>query len=69
MASGTREPPARTNRRLIGRILFSVAPTAVPGGGAVLVWLAVDVIVSFLACAWPAARATRIPTVAALDYE
>jgi putative ABC transport system permease protein len=55
--------------RAFGRILFSVTPTGLPHGGAVLIWLAVDAIVSLLACAWPAARATRIPTVAALAYE
>ncbi|MBV9880640.1 MAG: ABC transporter permease [Gemmatirosa sp.] len=52
-----------------GRIMFPVSPSVLPGWGAVSVWLAVVMVVSVAACAWPAWRATRIPTAAALSYE
>jgi putative ABC transport system permease protein len=55
--------------RSFGRIMFPVTTTLVPEGSAVGIWLAVAVFVSLAACAWPAIRATRIPTVAALAYE
>jgi putative ABC transport system permease protein len=55
--------------RAFGRILLPVPTSFVPQGGAVAVWLALAVVVSVLACAWPAVRATRTPIVAALAYE
>ena len=55
--------------RAFGAIFFPVPPTLVPGWTAVALWLAVVVVVSIAACAWPARRATRIPAVAALAYE
>jgi putative ABC transport system permease protein len=55
--------------RSFGRIMLPVTATLVPEGSAVGIWLAVAVFVSLAACAWPAVRATRIPTVAALAYE
>jgi putative ABC transport system permease protein len=55
--------------RAFGRIMLPVTPTLIPGAIAVGLWLAVVVAVSLAACAWPAARATRIPTVAAIAYE
>ena len=55
--------------RAFGRILLPVPTSFVPQGGAVAVWLALAVVVSVLACAWPALRATRTPIVAALAYE
>lgn len=55
--------------RSFGRIMLPVTATLVPEGSAVGIWLAVVVTVSLAACAWPAIRATRIPTVAALAYE
>ncbi len=55
--------------RSFGRIMLPVSATLVPQGSAVGIWLLVVVVVSLAACAWPALRATRIPTVAALAYE
>jgi putative ABC transport system permease protein len=40
-----------------------------PESSGVLLWLAVVVGVSLVACAWPASRATRVTTAAALAYE
>ena len=55
--------------RAFGRIMIPVIPTLVSQAIAVSIWLAVVIVVSLIACAWPAARATRIPTVAAIAYE
>lgn len=55
--------------RAFGRIMLPVNPTLIPRGIALGIWLAVVVVASLLACAWPALRATRIPTVAAIAYE
>ena len=52
-----------------GRVMFPVATTYVPNFGAVAIWFGVVVGVSIIACAWPAWRATRITTAAALAYE
>lgn len=52
-----------------GRIMFTVPLSLAPDLGAVLRWLAVSVIVSLVACAWPALRAMRVPTALALAYE
>ncbi|HXV86014.1 MAG TPA: ABC transporter permease, partial [Gemmatimonadales bacterium] len=52
-----------------GRIMLPVASTVMPQAWAVLVWLGLVVLVSLTASAWPALRATRIPTAAALAYE
>jgi putative ABC transport system permease protein len=52
-----------------GRIMFPVPVDVLPEPAAVLVWLAVTLVVSVVACAWPASRAIRIPTSAALAYE
>ena len=55
--------------RAFGRIMLPVIPTLVPQGIAVSIWLAVVIVASLIACAWPAGRATRIPTVVAIAYE
>ncbi len=52
-----------------GRVMFTVPVHYLPNGGAALRWLALVVGVSLIACAWPARRATRVPTAAALSYE
>jgi putative ABC transport system permease protein len=52
-----------------GRIMFAVPTTLTPDVTAVLRWLGVVVLVSIVSCAWPALRATRITTAAALSYE
>jgi putative ABC transport system permease protein len=49
--------------------MIPVAVTWVPGISGVLWWLAVVLVVSVVACAWPAFRAMRITTAAALAYE
>jgi ABC-type lipoprotein release transport system permease subunit len=41
----------------------------VPEFGGVVQWFVVVVIVSVISCAWPALRATRIPTAKALAFE
>jgi putative ABC transport system permease protein len=55
--------------RAFGRIMVPVHPHLLPGAGGVLSWLGVAIVVSVLACAWPAMRAIRIPTALALAYE
>jgi ABC-type lipoprotein release transport system permease subunit len=52
-----------------GRIMIPVPATYLPEMGAVLWWLLLVLLVSVLATLWPALRATRIPTAAALAYE
>ncbi len=52
-----------------GRIMLPVIPMLVPQSFALGVWLLVVLVVSLAACAWPAWRAVRIPTVAAIAYE
>ncbi len=52
-----------------GRIMIPVATRYTPEWIGVAQWLAVAVIVSLVACAAPAWRATRITTKAALAYE
>ncbi|MDQ6768740.1 MAG: ABC transporter permease, partial [Gemmatimonadota bacterium] len=55
--------------KAFGRIMFTVPVNLAPDLGAVWRWLAVSVIVSLVACAWPALRAMRVPTATALAYE
>ncbi|MEP7064984.1 MAG: FtsX-like permease family protein [Gemmatimonadota bacterium] len=55
--------------RAFGRIMLPVIPTLVPQTLALGIWLVVVLVVSIAACAWPASRAVRIPTVAAIAYE
>jgi len=55
--------------KVFGRIMFPVPVSFVPEWRAVVNWLAVVVVVSIIACAWPAWRATRITTAKALSYE
>lgn len=52
-----------------GRVMLRVSVPPLPQLAAVLEWLLVVLVVSLAACAWPALRATRIPTAAALAYE
>jgi putative ABC transport system permease protein len=52
-----------------GRIMFRVPLILVPEAAGVAGWLAVVVLVSVVAAAWPAWRATRVPTARALAYE
>ncbi|MEX2177599.1 MAG: FtsX-like permease family protein [Gemmatimonadaceae bacterium] len=52
-----------------GRVMLKVPVILVPEAGAVLRWLAVVVVVSIAACAWPAYRAMRVSTRTALSYE
>ena len=55
--------------RAFARIMFEVPVTLVPNAFGVVAWLGVVLVVSFLACLWPAVRAMRITTAAALAYE
>ncbi|HEY8009808.1 MAG TPA: FtsX-like permease family protein [Rudaea sp.] len=52
-----------------GRVMFSLPTRYAPGAFGALSWLLLIVFVSVLACVWPALRATRIPTAAALNYQ
>ncbi len=52
-----------------GRVMLPVPVIFVPEPAAMLRWLAVVVGVSIVACAWPAYRAMRVTTAAALSYE
>jgi putative ABC transport system permease protein len=56
--------------KAFGRIMMPVRiVTLVPESSGMLLWLVVVVAVSVVACAWPAYRATRVTTAAALAYE
>jgi putative ABC transport system permease protein len=55
--------------KAFGRIMIRVPVTYLPEISGVLLWLVVAVVVSIIACLWPALRATRITTAAALAYE
>ena len=51
------------------RIMLPVPPRYAPNVTGVVIWLALVLVVSVVACAWPALRAMRVPTAAALSYE
>ena len=55
--------------RAFGRIMFEVPTSLVPDAGGVLGWLLLIAAVALAASTWPAWRATRVPTAAALAYE
>jgi putative ABC transport system permease protein len=55
--------------RAFGRIMLPVPVILLPDSAAVIRWLIVVVVVSIVACAWPAYRAMRVTTRAALSYE
>ncbi len=55
--------------RAFGEIMIRMPLTFVPEISGIFQWLAVVLVVSVVACAWPAFRATRVPTAAALAYE
>ena len=55
--------------KVFGRIMLPVPITFVPDWAAVVQWFVVVVLVSIVASAWPAFRATRITTARALSYE
>ncbi len=51
-----------------GRVMFAVPLVLWPDAAAALRWLALALLISLLACAWPARRATRVPVVQALKF-
>lgn len=55
--------------KAFGRIMLQVPVIYLPNAMGVGVWLAVVVVGSVVACAWPAIRAMRVPTAAALAYD
>jgi putative ABC transport system permease protein len=55
--------------RRFGEVMMPVPVRYVPEPSAMLVWLFVVVTVSLVASAWPARRAMRVTTAAALAYE
>ena len=52
-----------------GRVMIPVPVTYLPEASGAILWLALVIVVSVLACAWPAMRAMRVTTAAALSYE
>ena len=62
-------PMAAVLGAAFGRVFFKTPVKFVPDPVGILVWLGLVVMVSVLACAWPAIRATRISARAALAYE
>ncbi|HEX3895172.1 MAG TPA: ABC transporter permease [Rudaea sp.] len=52
-----------------GEVMFSVPVRALPRLSGALGWLLLAAVVSLIACAMPARRATRISVAAALSYE
>jgi putative ABC transport system permease protein len=52
-----------------GRVMFKVPITYLPNAAGALRWLVITIVVSMVACAAPAWRASRVPTAAALSYE
>ena len=52
-----------------GKVMFPVPVRAWPELSGAAIWLALVVIVSIAACAWPARRATHVPIARALSYE
>ncbi|TDP72725.1 FtsX-like permease family protein [Roseateles toxinivorans] len=52
-----------------GRIMFAVPAQVIPSAATALGWLAIMLLVSLLACAWPARNASRISAAQALSYE
>jgi putative ABC transport system permease protein len=52
-----------------GRIMIPVPADVAPEPSGALRWLVLVVVVSLVASAWPAFRATRVPTAVALAYE
>jgi putative ABC transport system permease protein len=52
-----------------GKVMFPVPVSAWPELQGALIWLALVVVVSIAACAWPARRATHVPIARALSYE
>ncbi len=55
--------------KAFSRIMLRVPVTYVPNMTGVGIWLVLAVVVSLVACAWPARRAMRVPTAAALAYD
>ena len=51
------------------RIMLPVPTRYAPDASGVIIWLGLVTVVSVAACAWPAMRAMRVPTAAALSYE
>jgi putative ABC transport system permease protein len=52
-----------------GKVMFPVPVSTWPEARGTLLWLALVVVVSIAACAWPARRATHVPIARALSYE
>jgi putative ABC transport system permease protein len=52
-----------------GEVMFSVPIRPLPSVSGALIWLLVAVLVSLVACAMPARRATHISVATALSYE
>jgi len=55
--------------RAFGRVMLDVPVRYLPAGAGVARWLALSVVVSAAACAWPAIRAMQVTVAQALAYE
>ncbi len=55
--------------KAFSRIMLEVPVRLAPEPSGVVTWLGVVIVLSVLACAWPALRATQITTATALAYE
>ena len=55
--------------RAFSKVMIAVPVTLLPEASGVMIWLGIVVGVSIVACAWPAARAMRVPAATALAYE
>lgn len=51
-----------------GRVMFAVPMPLLPRASGVLAWAGLLVVVSLLACTWPARRAVRLPTARVLAH-
>jgi putative ABC transport system permease protein len=52
-----------------GRIMFPVPRVYLPVAAGVATWFALMIVVALISSLWPALRAARVPTAAALAYE
>lgn len=52
-----------------GRVMFAVPMQTLPNARGAFAWGAMLVVVSVVACTWPARRAVRLPAARALAYE
>lgn len=62
-------PMSHLLAQAFGRVMFPVPTIYWPDGWILLRWLGIMLLVSIMACAWPARRAAQAPAAVALSYE